>query len=178
MKSIEKLRRIAEEQSSPVMCKLVRVYTDQDGMSASNSQVMEALGVALDEIEQELEEHYVELPVDSDGIPIHPNDEIVVHYPGMEPVYSTVTALILTDRWDFEQSCYETDSRDVNNLSDFYENVRHVQPDSWEKIIEDATALGAEMGRRTTQVDDLVERCKRLAKGRKPNERRTVAAHD
>lgn len=39
----------------------------------------------------------------------------------------------------------------------------HCQPDSWKRIIEDATALGAEMGRRTTQVDDLVARCEALA---------------
>lgn len=76
MKSIEKLRKVAEEQSSPVVCKLVRVYTDQDGMSASNSQVMEALGAALDEIEQELGERYVELPVDANGVPINVGDRL------------------------------------------------------------------------------------------------------
>lgn len=40
---------------------------------------------------------------------------------------------------------------------------RHVQPDSWESIISDATALGAQMKRRTYQIGDFVERCKRLA---------------
>ena len=40
---------------------------------------------------------------------------------------------------------------------------RHHGSDTWERIIEDATALGAQMGRRTTQVDDLVARCKALA---------------
>jgi hypothetical protein len=39
----------------------------------------------------------------------------------------------------------------------------HEEPDSWEIIIADATALGASMGRRTTQIDDLVERCRKLA---------------
>ena len=43
----------------------------------------------------------------------------------------------------------------------------HHHPDTWERIIEDATALGAQMGRRTTQVDDLVARCKALADDRK-----------
>lgn len=76
MKSIEKLRKVAEEQSSPVMCKLVRVYTDQDVMSASNHGVREALGVAIDEIEEELEERYVELPVDSNGVPINYGDRL------------------------------------------------------------------------------------------------------
>ena len=76
MKSIEKLRKVAEEQSSPVMCKLVRVYTGQDGMSAPNHDVMEALGAATDEIEQELEERYVELPVDANGVPINYGDRL------------------------------------------------------------------------------------------------------
>lgn len=35
--------------------------------------------------------------------------------------------------------------------------------DSWRRILEDATALGAQMGRRTAQVDDLVARCEALA---------------
>lgn len=162
MKSLEKLRKVAEEQSSPVACKLVRVYTDQDRLSADNKSIMEALGNAIDEIEEELARYYVELPKDSDGVPIRPNDEIVVSHPDTEPQFSTVTALILSDRWDFEQSCYETDSRDVNNLSDFYEHVKHVQPDSWESIEEDArkwmNANGMPCG-----VMNLIGRCKALA---------------
>lgn len=170
MKSLEKLRKVAEEQNSPVMCKLVRVYTGQDGMSASNNEVMEALGAALDEIEEELARDYVELPKDKDGVPIRPDDEIVVCHHGMEPQYSTVTALILTDRWDFEQSCYDTDSRDVDNLSDFYDNVRHVrtaQPDSWERIIMDAYGLGISgYSAETTEIvmQKLIERCEDLSK--------------
>lgn len=76
MKSIEKLRKVAEEQSSPVACKLVRVYTDQDGMSASNQGVMEALGSAIDEIEHELKERYLELPFDANGVPINFGDRM------------------------------------------------------------------------------------------------------
>lgn len=162
MKSIAKLRKVSEEQSSPVACKLVRVYTGKDAMSVSNAEVMEALGIAIDEIEEELSRDYVELPKDSDGIPIRPDDEIVVRHPDMEPQYSTVTALILTDRWDFEQSCYDTDSRDVNNLRDFYENVKHVQPDSWERIERDAKKWMYENGT-TNGVMKLIERCKALA---------------
>lgn len=143
MKSIEKLRKVAEEQSSPVMCKLVRVYTDQDGILASNHGVREALAAAI--------------------------DEIVVWHQGMEPQYSTVTALILTERWDFEQSCYDTDSRDVGDLSDFYENVSHVQPDSWERIIEDVRRRTSDYYCNNVPCDfnkmaaEMVERCKALA---------------
>lgn len=39
------------------------------------------------------------------------------------------------------------------------------EQDTWESIISDATALGAQMGHRTTQIDDLVARCKALAGG-------------
>lgn len=164
MKSIEKLRRAVEEQNGPILCRLVRAYTGMDVRFASSADVVEAIRLAIDEIEAELEEGWVELPKDSDGIPIRPDDEIVEHYPEMEPQVSTVTALILTDRWDFEQSCHETDSRDVNNLSDFYENVKHVKPDTWERIIEDATKLGYTDPDNERLTQKLVERCKELAK--------------
>lgn len=160
MKSIDKLRTVASDRR-PLFSSLVTTYCDKEG-EISDDDVRMALGIAIDEIEEELERDYVKLPKDKDGIPIRPNDEIVVHHPGMEPVYSTVTALILTDRWDFEQSCYETDSRDVNNLRDFYEDVSHVQPDSWERIEADAKKWMYENGT-TNGVMKLIERCKALA---------------
>ena len=60
MKSIEKLRRVAEGQSSTTGPKMVR----------------EALGVAVDEIERELRDSYVKLPVDSNGVPIKVGDRL------------------------------------------------------------------------------------------------------
>lgn len=143
MKSLEKLRKVAEEQSSPVACKLVRTYTGMDWMSADNSTIKEALGNALDEIEEELARYYVELPKDSDGVPIRPNDEIVVSHPDTEPQFSTVTALILRDRW-------------------FYEHVEHVQPDSWESIEEDARKWMRDNGT-PRGVMNFISRCKALA---------------
>lgn len=117
----------------------------------------------IDGIEAELNEGWVELPRDSEGIPIRPNDEIVVHYPEEEPEAGTVTALILTDRWDFEQSCWDTDSRDVSDLRGFYENVRHVKPDTWEQIIKNAIELGYTDPDNEHLEQVLVDRCKALA---------------
>ena len=60
MKSIENLRMVAEGQSSTTGPKMVR----------------EALGVAVDEIERELRDSYVKLPVDSNGVPIKVGDRL------------------------------------------------------------------------------------------------------
>ena len=50
----------------------------------------------------------------------------------------------------------------MNNLSDFYEDVSHVHPDSWEKIEADAKRWMYENGT-TNGVMTLIERCKRMA---------------
>ena len=56
MESIEKLRKYAEVHWEP--------------WDASR----ERLNESLDEIEQEIAERYIELPVDADGVPIHVGD--------------------------------------------------------------------------------------------------------
>lgn len=74
MKSIEKLRTVASDRR-PLIPSLITTYCDMDG-GISDADVRVALGTAVDEIEQELEERYVELPVDANGVPINPGDRL------------------------------------------------------------------------------------------------------
>jgi hypothetical protein len=122
-----------------------------DAVHANLERENESLRRELDRTRGEWdywESTHVELPKDADGVPVHIGD-VMVYADGNTcpmPVVAIVPpAVFLTD--------------DGPRYADM---CRHV-PDSWERIIEDATALGAQMGRRTTQVDDLVARCKALA---------------
>lgn len=110
------------------------------------------------------------LPKDADSVPIRVGDRLVTSYPFGE-FERTVEALILTDRWDFELSDEDGDTRDVADMSDFYENTHHAPEDTWERIIEDARTCTGSMGnhtaiptmRWTNDMDVLVARCKALA---------------
>lgn len=74
MKSIEKLRTSASDRR-PLIPSLITTYCDMDG-GISDADVRVALGTAVDEIEQELEERYVELPVDANGVTINYGDRL------------------------------------------------------------------------------------------------------
>lgn len=103
--------------------------------------------------EQMAELGWVKLPVDADGVPIHVGDSVALGDGTFE-----VRRLELYDR----------DSWDV--LDRFGEpfsplNLRHVQPDSWERIIQDAVKLGYADYPTTSYEAELVERCRRVAGG-------------
>lgn len=110
-----------------------------------------------DAIEQEVAERYVALPLDADGVPIRMGDE-------MTWVNGTFTVhkLRLTETewttWDSRHG-YTVQANEC----------RHVQPDTWERIIRDAIQEGIERAGcgldRADGIDNafLVERCKALA---------------
>ena len=113
------------------------------GYAACREELMEGHPVIVADLENA---GWVKLPVDADGVPWRIGD--------VTESGQTVEAMGLNRHgWHFVGTVNEIDTA----------IHRHHQPDTWERIIEDATALGAQMGRRTTQVDDLVARCKALA---------------
>lgn len=75
MKSIEKLRSAVLNIRLRIPKSLVNTYSDMEG-EISDGDVRMALGMAVDEIEQELRERYVELPVDAKGVPIKVGDRL------------------------------------------------------------------------------------------------------
>ena len=115
----------------------------------------ERLVAIADRIDAALEEEYIELPKDADGVPIHVGDvmENVVH----PPTRRKVTGVGVECFYAWEDGC--------GRHSQFGANCyRHVQPDSWERIIEDAMeAYQFDDGSSEPSIGSLVERCKRLA---------------
>ena len=137
------------------------------GGSSISSWTAEHLTAIADRIDAEyqkairelnnLADASVLLPVDANGVPIHAGDDVEVV--GYEDGTVVSVELYEGKKWRVSVRPNGWDTPTVYDAG----QVRHRRPDTWEHIIEDATALGAQMGRRTTQVDDLVARCKALA---------------
>ena len=75
MKSIEKLKSVVLDIRRTVSSAIASDYGTGNG-NITDYDVRRALGKAIDEIEEELEERYVELPVDSNGVPINVGDRL------------------------------------------------------------------------------------------------------
>ena len=104
-----------------------------------------------DRIDEQVRRDYIPLPKDADGETIHLQDRV-----SWDNGTFNVHELNLTaDGW--------TTWDELHGYTVSADQCHHVKPDSWERIISDATALGAQMKRRTHQIGDFVERCKRLA---------------
>ena len=100
---------------------------------------------------------YVKLPVDADGVPIHVGDAIEIEHNGR---VTTVTNINYNE-YGWQVYCAEGGGFDKDT------RCHHVQPDSWERIIQDARessgfrTIGGELPKYTDA--ELVERCRRLA---------------
>ena len=112
--------------------------------SAWSATVHEVLEQATDELSDE----WVKLPVDADGVPIHVGDYVETQIEAFKGERGRVECLT-EDGW-----CVDGDRPST---------VRHVQPDSWERIIQDAVKLGYADYPTTFYEAELVERCRRLA---------------
>ena len=105
------------------------------------------------------ESHYVMLPKDADGEPIHAGDVL-------DGYGKTIEVVELR----YGRSGWVLISRDGNGYADTFAFTHH-HADSWERIIEDARTCTGSAGnytavpsmRWTNEVDALVARCKALA---------------
>ena len=95
----------------------------------------------------------IELPKDADGQTIHVGDMLDGYRRRIH-----VKELRNADTWHLVD--------EFGNEWHDHEAFTHVQPDSWERIIEDAQADGVRYHNdgKPSDFDALVERCKRLAK--------------
>ena len=113
-----------------------------------------------DRIDAELAERYVELPLDADGVPIHVGDKLTDD--AMRKSDGEVCRLMLeSDGWHVGFS--------LGGWSiPRHHKWHHQQPDTWERIIEDAIREGFERTGLYTPADmdygALVARCKALAR--------------
>lgn len=140
-----------------------RAYGVDEVTVALVTDQMNAIDAVHESLERENEElhkyplwapesHYMMLPKDTDGVPIHVGDVMEwVDIEGTVEVTCTVEAVGVGCffAWD------KANGRYAQKLATSY---RHHHADSWEQIIEDALD-----GYHDTDFDALVARCKALA---------------
>lgn len=132
-------------QSTPVP-KVINAFADR--IDAEHAKAVER--ARMDGMDSTFGDGWVKLPADADGVPIRVGDYVETLIEAFEGERGWVECLTLTeDGW-----CVDGDRPST---------VRHVQPDSWERIIEDAVKLGYADYPTTSYEAELVERCKRLA---------------
>ncbi len=111
-----------------------------------------AYRAAVDAIPKE----YVKLPVDADGIPIHVGDELTN---GIDLPAKVRGMALGEDGWTVSPVSFISTRVDPSTL-------RHVKPDSWERIIRDIRTIkgcGSTDEFMERHCAELVERCRRLA---------------
>lgn len=135
------------------MCKVSgldggRLYAIADRIDIAHKH---AIGYVDDRDPETMAENgWVKLPVDADGVPIRVGDE--VRWPDGETaeVVGIGENTLFYIEHGFDDSAQWTAAH----------NKRHVQPDTWERIIEDAAKL---VRGDNDAVMELVGRCRRLA---------------
>lgn len=124
----------------------IRIADRIDAEHAVKVERLEKYRAAVDAMLKE----YVKLPVDADGVPIHVGDELTngINLP------AKVRGMALgEDGWIVSSASFGGTRVDQSTL-------RHVKPDSWESIMDDAEKLAR---CDNAAVIELVERCRRLA---------------
>lgn len=129
-----------------------RLEAAYDRLRAERDSMAAALDRAEGEHDFAPESHYVMLPKDADGVPIHIGD--VMEWCNGS---FTVHELKLTEdgwqTWDSEHG-YTVHADEC---------IRHHNPDTWERIIEDALLASGDMNAMAASRTALVARCKALA---------------
>lgn len=126
-----------------------KVYAELDRADYMESDVICRVRWLVQELERELSERYMELPLDADGKPIHVGDEMLDN--GSRITVTSLTRDGFYGGWNVPMrgSAY-----------------RHAEPDTWESIIRDVRAaegcgsVGEFMVRHGAE---FVERCEKLA---------------
>ena len=105
----------------------------------------------LGQHEDAMAEHgWVKLPVDADGVPIRVGDELT----NGTDLPAKVRCMAL------DESGWMVSTRELRGYGVPPATLRHHQPDSWERIMDDAEKLARGDN---AAVMELVERCRRLA---------------
>ena len=137
----------------------LRSYAHQRLFDGSEKYDQYLLYIA-DQIEGELA-NYIELPKDADGVTIHLGDMLEIEHGHGVLDSGEVTDIHL----QVGKCVVSIGFGDEEGVTAYPEDYHHVQPDSWERIIEDAQADGVRWHNdgRPSDFEALVERCKRLA---------------
>ena len=124
-----------------------------DAIEQEHERVVYDMSREFDEWKHDRDTCWVKLPVDADGVPIRVGD--VMEFGEHGPVQKL-------ELWS-DDSWVVVDEYEPGHFTRWHPNAcHHVQPDSWERIIEDAIHAGA------TEVNNdvrgnLITRCRALA---------------
>ena len=95
------------------------------------------VNMALNEIEQEIAERYMELPRLDDGV-INAGDWIESDYGEFKCVREVEALIWDGERWDFQLSDEDGDTRNCASIDDFYECSRHIaKHDKLRELLEE-----------------------------------------
>lgn len=114
MESIEKLRDWLDY-------KCIRYDAYRNAIELANMHHPDELYEIADEIEREIAEKYMELPLDADGVPIHCGDRIVSETGRKDDVFLIGVSAVMTTRRDV---CYD------------HTKVRHCKPCTLEDVLQ------------------------------------------
>lgn len=128
MKSVDKLRELPVFGAVSISGDLNA--TNQLMVCATKEEVLEI----ADEIEAEIEERSMELPVDADGVPIRVGDKL--EYRGLTFEAFSVAEDVVFRECDFNSGRYKVDVYD-------HSDVRHYNPRTLEDVLADVVTLCA-----------------------------------
>lgn len=114
MESIEKLRTVARNMAK--------------GMNLENHEECNLLLIIADEIEREIAEKYIELPVDADGVPILVGEDVVRTNDRLQPEIVRVIGV------SGGSVFFKHDGRIKQNVA---HNLHHVKPRTIEDVLRD-----------------------------------------
>lgn len=119
---------------------------------AHDDKLMQAKAVVLLDCISAADD-FIELPKDADGQTIHLQDRMMWD----NGTFNVHELNLTADGW--------TTWDELHGYTVRADQCRHVQPDSWERIIRDAQGDGIlnQIDGRPSDFEALVERCKRLA---------------
>ena len=143
--AIDSIHAQLERENDELRVKFVNTNRHAQHVEREN----ESLKAELDRVlgEQENRDGWVELPKDADGVPIRVGDTVEYVDDTLAPRNVTSINLAGDGWWVY-----------INGLGRRPDKYRHVTPDTWERIIEDALD-----GYHDTDFEKLVSRCKKLA---------------
>lgn len=125
-----------------------------DRIDAEHERMYEDLTIGMEPMTEAnmARDGWVKLPVDADGVPIHVGDELT----NGTDLPAKVRCMVL------DESGWMVSTRELRGYGMPPATLRHVQPDSWERIIKDAQEYVTD-DEPLYSVSELVERCRRLA---------------
>lgn len=133
----------------------IREYARKlDDIAAGDSERgFSPLGLLFEAIANGIESQYMKLPVDADGVPIRPGDEMQMAFGESAEVVA-----VDSERWFYDQSCLDDDcgeydyewamnSHHVKPGTEAVGNTVHVSREDWDDMSEAMDKLRAERDR-------------------------------